>query len=149
MELIPSACKISGNLCIVNDAVAVSRGEDEKEIQKIIIVVKPEPLPKPHEKPKPGHKEKNDDSMNNLDYDGWYQGGVHTEHAYEGGYTEAGSKSGGGKSSPEVGLGSGRNLSADANLFKEPVPWNDLTENANKTRVEPDSRFIQVVNVGD
>ena len=26
--------------------------------------------------------------MNNLDYDGWYQGGVHTEHAYKGGKTE-------------------------------------------------------------
>ena len=69
-ELIESACKISGNRCIVNDAVAISRGEDEKEIQKIIIVVKPEPLPKPHEKPE--HKPKE----NGYDYDDWqYSGG--------------------------------------------------------------------------
>lgn len=71
-ELIPSACKISGNLCIVNDAVAVSRGEDEKEIQKIIIIVRPEPLPKPIDKPKPEPKPKE----NGYDYDDWqYSGG--------------------------------------------------------------------------
>ena len=71
-ELIPSACKISGNLCIVNDAVAVSRGEDEKEIQKIIIIVRPEPLPKPIDKPKPEPKP----TDTGYDYDDWqYSGG--------------------------------------------------------------------------
>ena len=71
MELVPSACKISGNLCIVNDTVAASRGEDEKELQKIIIIVKPEPLPKPIDKPKPGHNK-----GNGYDYDDWqYSGG--------------------------------------------------------------------------
>lgn len=74
IELISSACKISGNLCIVNDAVALSRGEDEKEIQKIIIIVKPEPLPKPIEKPK--HDYKPQDKSNGYDYDDWqYSGG--------------------------------------------------------------------------
>ena len=74
MELIPSACKISGNLCIVNDTVAVSRGEDEKEIQKIIVIVKPESLPKPIEKPK--HDYKPQDKSNGYDYDDWkYSGG--------------------------------------------------------------------------
>ena len=84
MELIPSACKISGNLCIVNDAVAVSRGEDEKALQKIIVIVKPGSLPKPKDKQQPEHKEKSDDSMNGMDYDGWYPGGVYAEHAYDG-----------------------------------------------------------------
>ena len=84
-ELIPSACKISGNLCIVNDAVAISRGEDEKEIEVVIIKVgepvkdkehfgKGKPMPKPH-----GDKHEFDEN-----YEGWYPGGVYAKHAYDG-----------------------------------------------------------------
>jgi len=85
-ELIASACKISGSVCVINDSVAISWGEDEEEVEAIKHRERPD-----HHKEKPRHdKEDNKhhddrpgkpyDDIADID-DGWY-GGVGGGHWY-------------------------------------------------------------------
>ena len=80
-ELIPSACRLSGTICIVNDAVAISRGEEEEAVEAVTHKERPH---KQHGKPdhKPDGKKLSAEDV--YDYDGWYPGGVYAEHAYDG-----------------------------------------------------------------
>lgn len=72
-ELIAGACKISGSVCVINDSVALSWGEDEEEVEAVLHRERPE-----HHKEKPHHEKPKEDNKHHDDIadidDGWYGG---------------------------------------------------------------------------